>query len=114
MKKYWNNWGNLVLGLWILASPWIFQLGNADSAVVWNLYLVGTAVAALAATALIAFQAWEEWANVALGAWLFISPWALGFSTSTVLMWNVVIDGAIIVILAGLAITPSQGTAKQA
>ena len=24
-----------------------------------------------------AFQVWEEWINVALGAWLVVSPWAL-------------------------------------
>jgi len=23
---------------------------------------------------------WQDWVNLLLGAWLFISPWALGFS----------------------------------
>ncbi len=114
MKKHWEDWGNLVLGLWIFASPWILQFTTANSTVTWNLYIVGIAVAAVAATALLAFQAWEEWTNLALGAWLFASPWILGFSTSTLLMWNAVIAGTIVVVLAGLAITPSQDTAKKA
>jgi len=114
MKKHWEDWGNLVLGLWILASPWVLQITTTNNAVTWNLYIVGIAVSAVAATALLAFQAWEEWTNLALGAWLFASPWALGFSTSTLLMWNAVIAGTIVVVLAGLAITPPQDTAKKA
>ena len=114
MKKHWQDWGNLVLGLWILASPWLLQITPENPLVTLNLYLVGAAVAALAAIAILAFQAWEEWTNVALGAWLFVSPWALGFSTSTVLMWNAVIAGALIVVLAGMAISPPQDSASHA
>ena len=128
MKKHWQDWGNLVLGLWILASPWFLQFttaigaevagGAANNAVTWNLSLVGIAVAALAVAAIFAFQAWEEWTNVVLGIWLFVSPWALGFSSSALLMWNAVIVGALIVVLAGWAVAPPQdspqGPAKHA
>jgi hypothetical protein len=118
MKKHWQDWGNLVLGLWVFISPWFLQqitatgaeAGSAatSSAVVWNLYIVGIAIAALAGTALFAFQAWEEWTNLALGAWLFASPWVLGFSSSALLMWNAVIVGALVVALAGWALSPTQ------
>ena len=118
MKKHWQDWGNLVLGLWIFASPWILQLTTANNTVTWNLYIVGIAVAALAATALFAFQAWEEWTNLVLGLWLLASPWILGFSSSTLLMWNAVVAGALVVVLAGWVIAPPQdspqGPAKQA
>jgi len=128
MKKHWQDWGNLVLGLWVFFSPWVFQFtlptgAETTSAVtsgapMWNLYIVGIAVAALALAAIFAFQTWEEWTNLALGAWLFVSPWVLGFSSSAFLMWNAVIVGALVVVLAGLAIAPpkgsSQGPAKHA
>ena len=128
MKKHWQDWGNLVLGLWILVSPWVLQLttavgaeatgGAVNNAATWNLALVGIAVAALAVAAIFAFQAWEEWTNVGLGVWLLISPWALGFSSSALLMWNAVIAGALIAVLAGWAIAPPQdspeGPAKPA
>ncbi len=118
MKKNWQDWGNLVLGLWIFASPWIFQLATAGNAVTWNLYVVGIAVTILALMAIFAFQAWEEWTNLVLGLWLLVSPWALGFSSSTLLMLNAVIAGALVAILAGWVIAPPQdssaGPAKHA
>ncbi|WP_420107554.1 SPW repeat domain-containing protein [Mesorhizobium qingshengii] len=40
----------------------------------WNQHIVGVAVVILAAVALFAFKSWEEWLNVALGAWLLVSP----------------------------------------
>jgi len=119
MRKYrWQDWTNVILGLWIIASPWVLQHamaaagvmageagpGDATQAVMWNMYLIGAAVAATAGAALIAFQTWEEWTNVVLGGWLLFSPWILGFSTVTALMWNAVIAGAIVVSLAAWAI----------
>jgi len=133
MKKHWQDlrwqdWSNLVLGLWVFASPWVLQLATATNAgasgaptsnvATWNLAAIGIAIAALAAMALFAFQAWEEWTNLTLGAWLFASPWALGFGSSTLLLWNAVIVGTLVVGLAGWALAlpqdSSQGPAKHA
>jgi hypothetical protein len=75
----------------------------------WNHYVIGIAVAVLAAIALFAFAAWEEWINLALGAWLLVSPWLLGFSTSAALMWNAVIIGVLIALFAGWALAEAQG-----
>jgi len=122
MRKHWQDWGNIVLGLWIFASPWVLQHTmaagttvtgvTASSAAMWSLYIVGIAIAALAAAALLAFQTWEEWINLTLGIWLLLSPWALGFSSSTLLMWNAVIAGSLVVVLAGWAIAPPQGSSQ--
>ncbi len=121
MKKHWQDWGNLLLGLWVLASPWVLQhtmaagaktAGVMTGGTMWNLYIVGLAIAVLAVAALFAFQAWEEWTSLALGAWLFASPWVLGFSTSILLMWNAVIVGALVVLLAGRAVCPAPGSAQ--
>jgi hypothetical protein len=38
--------------------------------------------------ALVTFQAWEEWVNAALAAWLIVSPYLLGFSGLTSAFWN--------------------------
>ncbi len=48
---------------------------------------------------------WEDWANVGLGAWLFISTWVLGYASSTAAAVNAWILGSVIVLLAlwGLA-----------
>jgi hypothetical protein len=107
MAKRWQDWVNLVLGLWILLSPWALQFATAEHA--WNAYVVGAGIAILAAAALIVFQPWEEWVNLALGAWLLASPWLLGFSTATIAMWNAVIIGALVVVFAGWALAQMQG-----
>jgi SPW repeat len=120
MKKHWQDWGNLGLGLWIFASPWVLQhsmISGADvtgatvsTTAMWSLYIVGIVIAALAGAALFAFQTWEEWTNLTLGVWLIASPWVLGFSSSPLLMWNTVIAGAVVVVLAGWAVSPPQGS----
>jgi hypothetical protein len=47
---------------------------------------------------------WQDWANLALGAWMIISPWALGFADSdnaaALSAWTL---GAGIVVFAGMA-----------
>jgi hypothetical protein len=47
---------------------------------------------------------WQDWVNLALGAWMIISPWVLGFadpnSAAAVSAW---VLGAGIVIFAGMA-----------
>jgi SPW repeat len=57
-------------------------------------------VAAVALAALVRVMAWEEWANLVLGVWLVISPWMLGFSGLVAAMWNAVIVGAVVAVLA--------------
>ncbi len=122
MKKHWQDWGNLALGLWIFISPWVLQhsmltgaeavAGATSVAAMWNLYIVGIAVAAFAVAALVAFQAWEEWTNVALGIWLIASLWVPGLNASTLLIWNAVIAGTLVVVLAGWRIAPPQDSPK--
>lgn len=41
-----------------------------------------------------------NWVNVILGVWVIISPFVLGFSNRTALMWNNVATGAAIFLLA--------------
>lgn len=49
---------------------------------------------------------WQEWINVALGLWLFVSPY-FGYGTGSAAM-NAYIFGVIIVVLAGSALFFSQ------
>jgi hypothetical protein len=121
-KQHWQDWANLLLGLWVIVSPWTIahvmaSPGNpagVTDAAMWNHYVIGIIVAILAAVALFAFAAWEEWVNVALGAWLLISPWLLGFSASAALMWNAVIIGVLVVGFAGWTLAEEQGPKQMA
>jgi hypothetical protein len=44
----WKEWVNLILGIWVLNSPWIIHVANEDKPAV-TLFLTGLAVAIIAA-----------------------------------------------------------------
>jgi hypothetical protein len=97
--KHWQDPVNLVLGLWLIASPWV--LGHAAEAnPTWNAVVLGALVGVAALVALFRVMAWEEWTNVVLGLWLVISPWVLGFTGIAAAMWNAIIVGIIVAALA--------------
>lgn len=99
--RRWQDWGNLILGLWLFVSPWI--LGTTDdSSNSWNAWLVGLGVAVVALWALAAPTSQvAEGINVVLAAWLFVAPWLLGFTDLAEPAWNAWIVG---VLVAGLAL----------
>lgn len=97
--KHWQDPVNLVIGLWMLASPWVLAY-QAEARPMWNSVIVGLLIAAVALYAMYQVFAWEEWTNVVLGAWLVISPWVLGFSGLYAAMLNAVVAGAIVLVLA--------------
>jgi hypothetical protein len=55
---------------------------------------------------------WEDWANLLLGAWLFVSPWVLQFVVGTgsnaSAAWNAWISGTVIAVIAVAALLQSQ------
>jgi hypothetical protein len=46
----WEEWANLVLGLWLIVSPWLLQFA-ANVSAMWTHVVVGVLVAAVAAWA---------------------------------------------------------------
>ena len=64
-----------------------------------NLWVVVPAVVVLATLAV--NKAWDQRAIFALGAWLLLSPWIIGFSATVPLMSNSVIFGGLISVFAG-------------
>jgi hypothetical protein len=45
---------------------------------------------------------WQDVVNLLLGAWLFVSPWVLGFNTAGIVATNAWVFG---IIIAGLALS---------
>ena len=100
LTRFWQDGVNVLLGLWLIVSPWALAF-VANSTASWNVWIIGTIIAVASAAALVAFHAWEEWVNIALAAWLIISPWIFGFADLQAAMWNQIIVGLIV---GGLAI----------
>lgn len=46
----WEEWLNLIVGLWVVASPWL--LGFTDTTAMWVHVVIGAIVAAIAAVEL--------------------------------------------------------------
>jgi len=86
---------------------------GVSGAAMWNLTIVGIAVVAFALFAALAFNAWQEWVNMALGIWLLVSPWVLGFHASEALRWNSVIAGVLIPALAACVLVQERAKADQ-
>ncbi len=100
LTAQWKDTVNLVLGLWLLASPWALGFVT-EQAPTRNAWVVGVVIAVAALAALVAFNKWEEWVEAALGAWLIISPYLLGFTPQM----NATLNQAIVgIIVAGLAV----------
>src|SRR6516162_3075039 len=108
MTRYWQDWINYFLGLWVFGSPWFIEhamIGaqpGAGSRGMLNLWVVGPAVILLTTLVIngIVIGAGARLAVLALGAWLLLSPWIIGFSGTVPLMWNSVICGALIFVFA--------------
>jgi hypothetical protein len=48
---------------------------------------------------------WQDWGNLLIGAWLFVSPWVMAYPSNTLnATWNAYVLGAAIVIFAACAV----------
>lgn len=105
------SWINIVLGIWVIISPFIVQFTRFPAAM-WNNVIVGIVIAVLAIirTSVPRQTGWS-WVNVILGIWMIISPFALGAMTTAVL-WNNIILGIVIALIAtGSASSKAPATA---
>jgi hypothetical protein len=96
--RQWEDWASWILGIWLLLSPWIL-LFEPDATALHNAVAVALLLLLVEVVELSVFRTWEEWINVLLGAWLVISPWALGIASKAATA-NFVIVGAAVLTLA--------------
>lgn len=98
--KRWQDWLNLLLGVWLFASPWVLKYADDGSPAAKNAWLLGPAIIVVAALAIYLPRAWEEVVNFVLGAWGVAAPWVLGFVAHKEAMTNTVVVGAVVAVLA--------------
>lgn len=89
---------NLLLGIFLAASPWIFNFGGPAST---NALVGGVVIALLSIAALSVFAQWEEWINLLLGLWVLVSPWVLAFTDATAIRVHVAV-GIVVAVLAAI------------
>lgn len=95
------SWTNFVLGLWLLISP--FTLSYGGTAATEDI-IVGILIAALALWRALGEETERmkgiSWTVAILGIWALIAPFALGYTAISVAVWNDVIVGLIVAVLA--------------
>lgn len=99
LSRRWQDDANLVLGVWLVLSPWILQY-TAASAAAWNAWILGVVIVAAALAAIFAYREWEEYIAVLFAAWLIVSPWLLGFAGTAAAVWNQIVVGVLVGLLA--------------
>ena len=96
--KQWEDWASWLLGIWLVLSPWTFFY-DQETLAMENAVAIGALILVAEVVELSIFRDWEEWINVAAGAWLVVSPWVLGIA-SVAARWNFVVVGFLVVVLA--------------
>jgi SPW repeat len=91
-----HDWANLMLGLGLFASPWVYGYSATTSAAV-TAWANGAIIMLVAALALWRFAEWEEWVEMALGAWTMAAPFAIGFKAGDLALQAFEIVGVLLV-----------------
>ncbi len=106
---------NVIAGIWLIISPFILAFATAATPL-WNTLIVGVIVLILAG-----IRASDprnniglSWVNLLLGIWLIISPWVLHYGDLRTAVWNDVILGIIVGILAIWSAVSTPGVRRTA
>src|SRR5690349_12103054 len=108
----WQDWATLVAGIWLLISPWVVGYAG-DSVAMGNAVIFGIAIIIYSVVELSVPRAWEEWLMMAAGAWLIVSPWVLGFGAEARAVWDTVVVGIVVLLLALWARSTVSGISER-
>jgi hypothetical protein len=99
----WHKWTTVSLGVYLFTAPWIFGISGAEASSV-NAWIIGACiVVAVLRMLVVSGPRAAELTKVVLGAWLLVSPVALGFAGSGA-AWNAWVVGTLILALADILI----------
>jgi SPW repeat len=111
-QKRWQDWINVILGLWTFASPWILGFAAGTSAASRTMWILGAAIVVFAAFAVYMHRAWEEALNILLGVCLIASPWILGFAEQSAPTTTAVVVGLLVTAFAVWAVLKETAIQK--
>ncbi|MEA2928122.1 MAG: hypothetical protein QOG38_550 [Hyphomicrobiales bacterium] len=101
MLEQWRNQTNLisvVFALMLFLSPWL--LGFSYTAAGLNAWASGLLLGLVSIVAVLSYSEWEEWVDLALGAWILGAPWVLNFPADSAATKVHVMIGLIVTLLA--------------
>ena len=94
--QHWQDVASLVVGVWLVASP--FVLGMAGAAV-WLTIALGLGVILFAVEAFVIPSYLEEWGEMLLGLALVVAPWTVGYEPGAATVSSV-LSGLLVILFA--------------
>ncbi len=93
------SWLNFILGVWLVCAPWLLQTTGiaAANSILSGLVVIGIATLSLR---LPLSNHLPAWFNLAIGFWVFFSPWILNFRSQTPALVTSALTGGLIMIFA--------------
>ena len=108
MRNTTYKWIDLIAGLWLILSPYIFNVSGSQAS---NAFIVGLVIAAIALIRMFVTESttgWLSWINAIAGFWMLISPIFIS-PISLGMVWNSIIVGIIVIAVsfvpAGVSMT---------
>jgi SPW repeat len=91
---------NILLGVWLIVSPWVFDYSGRSAAL--SSVTVGALIALLAAIRLASLHnsAGLSGINLLLAFWTAAAPWIYEYAVNTGALWNNIVVGILISVLA--------------
>jgi len=97
--QHWQDIVSVVVGLWLIASPWTLGI-HGPLAAQGNFVVLGAVLIGFVVTEFFIQESWEEWSELVIGLWLVGSPWVLEFTDNRVAMQNAIGCGLLLSVLA--------------
>jgi hypothetical protein len=108
----WQDWTNVLLGCWLVVSPWEMEYSLNEAATANSCGLGGVLLIFNLISACRLLDQGQEIFNILLGAWLILSPYSFGFATEKEPAINAIVVGTLIVSLAGWQIYDATKAGK--
>ncbi len=110
-SKRFIDWVNLLLGIWLIVSPWALGTFMTSTTATTVLIVMGVALVAFSLWALVRVEdRAAEWWNLITGAVLFVLPWVFRYTATRRDAWDSWIVGFVVVILTLITTSLMRGT----
>ena len=98
----------MIVGLWYIASAWVYGSADTTPASMWNNIIVGILIAAFAVMRLKnrAPVPTARWLDLLFGIWAFCSPWIFSYVGNEGRLVNSVCVGLVVFVSSLWAPTP--------
>lgn len=94
--RHWQDTASLLLGVWLVVSPFALGFAMATS---WITIVLGLCVILFALEGFVVPSYLEEWGEILLGLALLVAPWAIGYEPVSATISSVV-SGLLVVLFA--------------